>query len=251
VGTENFYDKIAPFYDLIFPNWENSIIRQAESLSSIIKESQSINTKTVLDVSCGIGTQTLGLAKLGFQVTASDLSSGEVERARIEAKDRGLDIKFSVCDMRSVFDHHKQEFDVVLSADNSVPHLLTDQDILEAFIQFKLCTVLGGLCIVTVRDYENENLESNVIKPYAVQNRDDGRYMMFQVWEVSGDLYETSMYCVKDLNNGDCETIVSRCRYYAVHATKLIELMKKAGFVDVTRVDKVYYQPVIIGRRSN
>lgn len=90
MGTENFYDKIAPFYDLIFPNWENSIVRQAECLSSIIKESQSINTKTVLDVSCGIGTQTLGLAKLGFQVTASDLSSGEVERARIEAKDRGL-----------------------------------------------------------------------------------------------------------------------------------------------------------------
>jgi SAM-dependent methyltransferase len=251
VKTENFYDQIAPFYDLIFPNWENSIIRQAENFSFIIKESQSINTKTVLDVSCGIGTQTLGLAKLGYQVTASDLSSAEIERARVEAQKRGLNIDFSVCDMMNAFDHHKREFDLVLSADNSVPHLLSDQDILDAFIQFRLSTVPGGLCIITVRDYENEKLESNVIKPYAVHNRDDGRYMMFQVWEVSGELYETTMYCVKDLYDGECETIVSRTKYYAVHTTKLIELMKEAGFADVNRLDGVFYQPAIIGRRPN
>jgi ubiquinone/menaquinone biosynthesis C-methylase UbiE len=249
MDTEDFYDKIAPFYDLIFPDWEKSIERQAENLSSIIKTFQSKPTKTVLDVSCGIGTQALGLAKSGFQVTASDLSSAEVARAGVEAGDRGLDIKFSVCDMRNVFDHHKAEFDVVLSADNSVPHLLTDHDILAAFTQFKRCTTPGGLCLVTVRDYENENLESNVIMPYSVQNRTDGRYLIFQVWEVSGELYETSMYCVKDLHNGDCSTIVSRAKYYAVHTSRLIELMKEAGFTEVKRLDGVFYQPVIIGKR--
>ena len=34
---------------------------------------------SILDVACGIGTQTLGLAALGHRVTASDLSAGAVE----------------------------------------------------------------------------------------------------------------------------------------------------------------------------
>jgi len=249
MSTESFYDKLSPFYDLIFPNWGESIERQAESLSTMINKFQTRPTETILDVSCGIGTQALGLAKLGYQVTASDLSSEEITRARKEAADRGLDIRFSVCDMRNVYNHHKAEYDLVLSADNSVPHLLTDQEILTAFKQFNLCTKPNGLCLITVRDYENENLKSNVIKPYAVQNRNDGRYMVFQVWEVNGNLYDTAMYCIKDQTGGECTASVSRATYYAVHTTKLMQLMIEAGFREVQRLDDLFYQPVIIGKR--
>lgn len=247
--TESFYDQISPFYDLIYTNWEASISQQANQLSAIINACKIEPAKTVLDVSCGIGTQALGLAKLGFQVSASDLSSGEIERARREAKKRGLLIDFSVCDMRSVRGHFQREFDVVLSADNSIPHLLSDDEILGALRQFYSCTRLGGACILTVRDYDNEDLKSNVIKPYAVQKREDGKYLIFQVWEVDGSVYETSMYCVKDLKDGSCDSFVSRAKYYAISTTKLVKLMEEAGFRDVERRDGVFFQPVIVGIR--
>jgi hypothetical protein len=35
--TTDFYDQLAPFYHLIFPDWEASIRRQAAALENIIQ----------------------------------------------------------------------------------------------------------------------------------------------------------------------------------------------------------------------
>src|ERR1051325_10943137 len=96
----DFYDRLAPFYHLIFADWEASIQRQAAQLDQLIQKTWGPHLRTVLDVACGIGTQTLGLAQLGYQVVASDLSTQEIERARQEAAKRQLQIDFSVADMR-------------------------------------------------------------------------------------------------------------------------------------------------------
>lgn len=247
--TRAFYDELAEYYDLIYPNWEASIMRQATHLSALIAASGIGTAHTILDVSCGIGTQALGLAKLGYRVTASDLSEGEVHRARREANARGLEIDLSVCDMRRVADHHAKGFDVVLSADNSLPHLLSDEEIVGALRQFHLCLRPGGLCVVTLRDYEKEDLKGGVIRPYAVRERDGARTMLYQVWKVEGAHYETSMYMVTDTFDGGCTTRVSRSRYYAIPIPRLMELMAEAGFANVTRKDGVFFQPVITGVR--
>lgn len=99
-------------------------------LDAIIHETWGDKVSEVLDAACGIGTQCLGLAKLGYQVTASDLSPHAVERAKREATERGLTISFSVADMRTAFDQHAAQFDLVVGCDNAVPHFLTDGDIL-------------------------------------------------------------------------------------------------------------------------
>jgi 2-polyprenyl-3-methyl-5-hydroxy-6-metoxy-1,4-benzoquinol methylase len=97
-NTNNFYSKLTPLYHLIYPDWERSIKRQAETIDTIIKERFG-GVQDVLDVSCGIGTQALGLAAIGYNVTASDLSVDEITRATQEARDRNLTINFSVADM--------------------------------------------------------------------------------------------------------------------------------------------------------
>src|SRR5262245_32507082 len=95
VSVKRFYDELAPFYHLIFPDWEASIRRQAEALDGVIRERWGDGHLSILDAACGIGTQALGLATLGHRVTASDISDAELERAAREARDRGLAIHFS------------------------------------------------------------------------------------------------------------------------------------------------------------
>jgi SAM-dependent methyltransferase len=106
--TNQFYAGLAPLYHLIYPDWEASLRRQAGMLVSVIKDFWA-GSATVLDVSCGIGTQALGLAGCGYRVTASDLSPEEVERARQEASARGLSLALSVADMRCAYDHHNAQ----------------------------------------------------------------------------------------------------------------------------------------------
>jgi SAM-dependent methyltransferase len=250
MSTVRFYDQLAPFYHLLFPQgFDTSIVRHAEMLDDLICQRWS-NVHTILDVSCGIGTQALGLARRGYQVTASDLSPGAIRRARQEARERDLTIAFSVADMRQAYDLHGRQFDVVLSADNSIPHLLSDDEVLAALSQLLQCCRPGGGCIISVRDCENEDRTSGQVRPYGLRTEGDDRYLIFQVWDFQGAIYDLSMYVVRDSGMSECETHVMRTRYYAIGIHRLMELMQHAGFTAVQRLDNVYVQPVIVGTRE-
>lgn len=247
---DDFYDRLAPLYDLIFPDWDASIERQALQLAGIIRERWGTGVRTVLDVACGIGTQSIGLAMKGFAVTASDLSARAIDRAKVEARQRGVGIDFSVCDMRAAHDHHGCQFDVVIACDNSIPHLLSDDDIVLALRQMHDCTRPGGGCLVTVRDYDREERGTGLVKPCRVRDRDKRRYVIFQVWDFRGEVYDLAMYFVVDDGVGKPETQVMRSKYYAIGTDRLMDLMRRAGFASVERLDGKFYQPVLVGTRQ-
>jgi SAM-dependent methyltransferase len=247
----HFYDELAPYYHLVYRDWDAAIASQAESLARVIREHWGDHARTILDVSCGIGTQAIGLASLGFSVTASDLSPAAIGRARSEAKKRGMDITFSVCDMRHAHAHYKQQFDVVISCDNSITHLLSDQDIAFALRQMYLCTKPGGGCLLTVRNYDAEERGQGIIKPYGTRDGPDRRYVVLQVWDFEGDQYDLAMYFVEDdRRSAGLLTHVFRARYYAISPGRILELMASAGFVSVHRLDDRFYQPVLIGTKA-
>jgi ubiquinone/menaquinone biosynthesis C-methylase UbiE len=49
-----------------------------------------------LDVCCGLGTNTVYLARAGFETTAIDISQTAVSQARRKAREAGVDIRFWV-----------------------------------------------------------------------------------------------------------------------------------------------------------
>jgi SAM-dependent methyltransferase len=246
----DFYDQLTPFYHLIHQNWNASIHRQGEQLSALIATEWPASKK-VLDISCGIGTQAIGLAARGYSVSGSDLSRKEIERAKQEANSRNAAVSFSVCDMRNAHSHHGSGFDVVLSGDNSIPHLLTDDDILLTLKQMTACLSAGGGCLITVRDYEREERGKNLVKPYGVRVENGYRYLLFQVWDFEGDHYDLTFFFVEEnLATQEVKTHAMRSRYYAVSTHRLVELMQKAGLQSVRRLDGVFYQPVLVGTKA-
>jgi SAM-dependent methyltransferase len=250
--VNDFYDRMASLYHLIYPDWDAGMQRQAGQLAEIIKGRWGEGARSVLDVSCGIGTQAIGLAQLGFSVTATDLSGAAVARAKAEAQRRGVEIDFSVCDMRAAHNHHRRQFDVVISADNSITHLLNDEDLLLALRQLYDCTRPGGGCLLTVRDYDQEERGAGLVKPYGVREAGDKRYVIFQVWDfVDHRLYDMAMYFVADdRTSGQLVTHVFRTRYNAVGTDHLLALMHQAGFTSAERLDGRLYQPVLVGNRG-
>lgn len=246
-----FYDQMAPFHHLVFQDWEASIERQAEQLSGLIQERWGQEAGSILDVSCGIGTQSIGLARRGFAVTGSDLSPSAIERAKMEAERRGLKIHFSVCDMRQANAHHVRQFDVVISCDNSITHLLTDDDLLQALRELYACARPGGGCLLTVRDYDREERGTGIVKSYGVREQGDVRYVVFQVWDFGGQLYDMAMYfVVDDRVSTTLTTHVMKTRYNAIGTGRIMELMRAAGFTAVERLDGRFYQPVLVGNRD-
>jgi SAM-dependent methyltransferase len=250
MSVEAFCDRLALIYHLIYPDWEASIRTQALALDSLIGEHWGEGKLRILDVACGIGTQTLGLAGLGHAVTASDLSPAAIERARVEAAKRGLAIDFSVADMRVLPARFREQFDLVIACDNAVPHLLSDGELLQAFEPMFVCTRPGGGCRLTVRDYDREERAGVQMKPSGARELGGKRDLIFQVWDFDGPCYDLAMDFVEDQGGPSCSARDVRSRYYAVGTGTLLALLERAGFRDVQRLDGRFYQPVLLGKRG-
>jgi SAM-dependent methyltransferase len=246
-----FYDELASYYNLIFADWNASMKRQGEAIFALLARClpDCGGAISVLDASAGIGTQSLPLAMLGCRVSSRDLSPASVERLRHEATRRSLVIDAAVADMRAVNRTVETPVDAVLAFDNSVPHLQSDEDILAAFRSFYAALRPGGVCLLSVRDYEKVAREGDTVHPYGVRWRDGVRYLPLQVWHwIDPEHYETTFYLVAD-DPQEPRVLRSTARYYAVPIPRLLGLLERAGFEERQRLDDVLYQPVLVGRR--
>ncbi len=243
-----FYDQLAPYYPYLYADWETSVKRQAAVLDSIIREFFGPTAQTILDAACGIGTQSIGLAALGYAVTASDISPTAVERARNLAQQRQLTIDFRVADMRRLRAAIPESFDVVIACDNAVPHLLTDDDILQTFQQFYHCATPHGGCIISVRDYANLERGGRQLHPRRVQDIPGGQLLMVDLWDFDGEHYDLTIYAVEDHGPAEAVTHILRGgRYYCVTIDRLEQLLKQAGFKHVSTLRERFFQPVLVG----
>ena len=65
--TQDFYNNLASQYDKLFQDWQSTTREQAVILNRIFNDNGFDTTAHVLDCACGIGTQSIGLASLGYQ----------------------------------------------------------------------------------------------------------------------------------------------------------------------------------------
>ena len=245
------YDDIADHYHLVYDDWPEAIKRQAAALDGVMRTALGAGPHRVLDVSCGIGTQALGLASLGHAVTATDLSAGAIRRARREAEQRKLDIHFGVADMRRCGTMHDEPFDVVLSADNSVPHLPDASAVSETLRGMYDCLTTGGLALVGIRDYRaDENRASPQLVTYGFREDAGHRYVVFQTRDWSGNAYRVAMIFVREASEHTPASVVTgHSTYHAIEVQTVMQLCEDVGFRDVRRLDDVMHQPVIAARR--
>jgi glycine/sarcosine N-methyltransferase len=102
--------------------------------------------RTILDATCGIGTHAIGLALRGYEVTATDLSPASVERAGREAARFGTSITLGVADIRTISGSIAGPFDVAISFDNALPHLVDPADLRVALEQLLGLLRPAGCC---------------------------------------------------------------------------------------------------------
>ena len=98
--TQRFYDSLASQYDRLFQDWQSTTHEQARMLDKMFHENGFDLSATVLDCACGIGTQAIGLASLGYQVTASDISDAELADAKKRAAENAAEIPWFLRDKR-------------------------------------------------------------------------------------------------------------------------------------------------------
>ena len=181
--TQTFYDSIAPQYEKLYPDWQTASQEQAVILDRLFRENGFDQTANVLDCACGIGTQAIGLAKLGYDVTGSDISDGELDEARGRAAKNGVGIRFEHADFCALSEVFAERFDIVIAMDNALPHMLTKEK-LEAAVRSICCRLRpGGLLVASIRDYDSLLMNRPPYSPPYIHKTSKGQRVSFQTWE--------------------------------------------------------------------
>lgn len=246
---KSFYDQLAPYYHLLYGDWQRSVAKQGEALAKLLREAGVSAGEPVLDAACGIGTQTVGLLEHGYRVTASDISPGAIERLRAELSSRSMQATTYVDDLRTLKSTSSKSMAAVIACDNSIPHLLSDAELLDAFRSCYRCLRPGGAAVFSVRDYAVIKRIDPDVRPYGMRYEAGNRFLAVHVWEWDGDQYDLRVYLTSESPAGICETKVLQSRYYAVSIDRLLSLLGEAGFVGAKRQDNVLFQPVLWARR--
>ena len=246
----SFYDQFASHYHLIFEDWEVAMTRHAAAISSMLqRRTGSDRGRNVLDCACGIGTQSLGLAKLGYHVTGSDLSARAVRRARAEAASRGLNAPFRVADVRHLNELPVGGFDAVISMDNALPHLLSDSDLAEAARQMRARLRPGGTLLASIRDYDQAMRDRPAAQGPVFYSDSGRRRIVFQVWDWVDDRQVMfHLYITRQTPSG-WTNFHGASLYRAVLRAEMTAILASSGFADVRWLfpnESGFFQPVVI-----
>ena len=143
----------------------------------------------------------------------------------------------------------KGTFECVLSCDNSVAHLHTDEQ-LAGFAESVAAKLRpGGLAVVSLRDYEALWAERAAGHPVRV----GPGTISFQVWDWDdeGRSYELAQFTLRG-SGESWQTTCRRTRLRALRRDELCGALEAAGLSDVrwrTPDETGYYQPIVTARR--
>lgn len=248
--TQTFYDNLATQYDKLFLDWQATTQEQAVILDRIFRTNGFDNSASVLDCACGIGTQAIGLAGLGYSVTASDISDGELAEAKVRAEQNGVTLRLEHADFCMLEETFPEQFDIVICMDNALPHMLSAETLEKAIRSITGRVAEGGLFVASIRDYDALLQTQPPYSPPYIHKNDKGQRVSFQTWDWEDDHYKLVQYIIDD-----GETLqVSKfaCEYRATRREELTELLRAAGCGEVVWLfpeESGFYQPIVIAKK--
>lgn len=150
------YEAFSANYDR-FVNWEDRLAYELPFINDQIASLQRAPAQalSILDAACGTGMHAIALAGAGHHVSAADLFPQMIEKAELNASAAGVKVRFKAAglgDLSSTF--VGEQFDLVLCLGNSLPHLLSEHELLDTLVDFAAVLHPGGMAFIQNRNFD-------------------------------------------------------------------------------------------------
>ncbi len=220
-AISNFYDGLAPEYDAM-TSFEKRFVRDKPFFRMLIER---YKIATALDAGCGTGFHSMMLAQLGVKVTAVDLSTVMLERVREHARDLGMDLTLVQAGFDELATTIREPVDAVFCLGNSLPHLLTVNDLSGALENFSSVLKPNGHLFLQHLNYDRilhdrERIQS--IKEF-------GTKVYIRYYDYDGDLVSFNVI-VLDKQSGAADQTLKSILLRPIRKDSLFSLLTAAGF---------------------
>ncbi|MBX9977737.1 MAG: class I SAM-dependent methyltransferase [Alphaproteobacteria bacterium] len=223
----DWYNGASNHYDLLHEETDISKITNA-TIEKILKQ---YGVKTVLDLTCGTGSQVFYLAKMGYRVTGSDISQGMLSIAEDKARafNGVAPIKLLLGDMRTI---KVGTFNAAITIFNAIGHL-TKAGFEKAMRNISGNLREGGLYVFDIFNLNYLIHGDNITKLSIEWLRSSGntkhRHIQHSIINDQGILTSyTTNYVQEGSEKPKRYTSIGTLQCYT--AIKLCEMLKRNGF---------------------
>jgi glycine/sarcosine N-methyltransferase len=147
--SNEFYDRLARVFD-VMTDWQKRLTLEMPFLQRTLDRHRA---RTILDTACGTGWHAITLAQKGYTAAGCDASPQMIEQARANSAKAQANVRFEVAGFNQL-NHFTETFDAVLCLGNSLPHLLSQEALVEALRQMRGRLHPGGVLILHNLNYD-------------------------------------------------------------------------------------------------
>ncbi|MCP4177997.1 MAG: class I SAM-dependent methyltransferase [bacterium] len=216
-----FYSSISDVYDYIFPPNKTQV-------DFILSRTCSPDKKNILDIGCGTGNLSSGLAKYFNKVRAVDLDIEMINKANEKYNQSNL--RFSCANMLKINDNLKSEsFDYIDSFGNTLVHLDSAEEILIFFKETKELLNNSGKLFIQIINYDR--IISKKIKTLQTIDNEHIKFERYYNYLSSAHKIEfRTILTIKESN----QIIHNSVNLYPLLKEETNNLLLEAGFDNIT-----------------
>jgi glycine/sarcosine N-methyltransferase len=233
------YDEFAADYDR-FVNWQSRLAFELpfieEQLSGLTHSGRA--PLSILDAACGTGMHAIALAQHNYQVAGADLSGEMIKHAQMNADSAGVEVQLRAKGFGSLFqafgDTQIFPFDALLCLGNSLPHLLSLQQLNIALNDFAACLRPGGLLLIQNRNF-NQVMKDHErwMEPQAHQeNESEWIFIRFYDFQPDG-LISFNIITLRRIKGKGWQQQITTTRLYPFTQAELVNALTVAGFIQI------------------
>lgn len=228
-----FYDDFAHDYaDAILADFDAAVQRNGERLDAMLRPR---GAKRVLDVACGTGLQSLGLAALGYQVMGLDISPGMIAQAKRNADRYSVVIEWMVGDWHDLTRTFASPFDAVICWGNSLSHVADADDLTAVLGEMASVTAPSGVCLVDLRDWDRVREERPKGQIRQAKETPEGRLVSFDLWHYpSPEVMIMEVFVLRE-RGGQWEVRRREVVHRMIGRAEFEAAATKAGFARIER----------------
>ncbi|MCF7855273.1 MAG: class I SAM-dependent methyltransferase [Candidatus Pacebacteria bacterium] len=230
----NFYNTVAKYYDRM-TDVEG---RQQTARNFVSELRQRYTFGSALDVACGTGLYAKALAELGVNpVVGVDISEKMLDIARRQADADNLSIVWRKVPMRKLA-CIGETFDIILCLGNSIPHILTHNDLVDTLNGFHDRLTPGGHCVLQVLNYDRILRDrERIVSINRHGNKEFVRFYDFHPPTVTFNLLTITWM------NDDYTHNIQSTELYPYTRAELAQAMSQHGFRDLSFFNHLTFEP--------
>jgi 2-polyprenyl-3-methyl-5-hydroxy-6-metoxy-1,4-benzoquinol methylase len=145
-----FYDSLANEYDEL-TGFAERFDKERSTFQMLV---QKYDMKIVLEAGCGTGFHSVLLAQLGLHVTATDISEQMLRQAKRNAQQMGVQIDAVQSSFKGLNESVCKTFDALFCLGNTLPHVLTEEELFQSFKSFYEVLNPGGRVFLQLLNYD-------------------------------------------------------------------------------------------------